>query len=303
MSINLRRLGYFGGPKPGGEAVQRIDISYIYALGSAVHPLKGIGHKNLNAWQIRGPLVMAKDALGAFLYQSVFSGGLRVVVHPPANKLMGEIDALLAAIRLKNHDEQITLGDCISMMDAFDGFEPVLLAELQSASSFLVSAKGGFDNAVLIDFGGQLFPASLPTKVADAMADIEAGCRCLAFELWTAMAFHFHRANEAVLREYFDLVAGKHRRPKIRTMSSMIRKMKDLKVGDPNIIAALDNLVVFHRNPVAHPGQTLNSLDEALSLYAAIRAALGYMLDKLEVVNPAALESAPAAAPLIEPPA
>lgn len=280
--------------------MERIDVSYIYTLGAAIRPIRGLGHQNLTYWQLHFPLTNAQDMLKAFLFQSVFSRELRSVVHPPAAKLINEIDSLLKYMRDKPADTVAKLGDCLSLMDAFDGLEPVLMAELQGASSFLVYAKGGFDNSVLIDAGGQLFPASLPSKVPDAMGDIEAGCRCLAFELWTAMAFHFHRANEAVLREYFDNVAGASNRPKIRTMSSMIKKMKDMDVGDKNIVAALDNIVVFHRNPVAHPGQKISSVEEALCLYAAIRAAIGYMIEGMPFVDQSGVVGSTKVAPLIE---
>lgn len=67
----------------------------------------------------------------------------------------------------------------------------------------------------------------------------------------------------------------------------MITSMEQNQVGDMNIRSALDNIREFHRNPIAHPDQSLESDEQALSLYAAIRAAMGYMLDKLPPAGPA----------------
>ncbi|CDO34012.1 hypothetical protein SPHV1_100046 [Novosphingobium sp. KN65.2] len=57
--------------------------------------------------------------------------------------------------------------------------------------------------------------------------------------------------------------------------------MADLKVGDPKVIEVLKGLKDLHRNPLMHPDDSIESEDEALSLYAAIRAAIGYMLDRI----------------------
>lgn len=154
-------------------------------------------------------------------------------------------------------------------------------AELQTLALYYVSPKGGFDNRHLIDNGLGIFPANLSIKCPESIQDVLKGSRCIAFELWTAMAFHFHRANEAVLRRYYEDVIGTAKRPKHLTMGTMLSSMEQQGVGDINIRAALKNITVFHRNPIAHPDHHIESGDDALSLYAAIRAAMGYMLDKL----------------------
>lgn len=92
------------------------------------------------------------------------------------------------------------------------------------------------------------------------------GARSLAFELWTAMGFHFHRADEAELRRYYDSLIGSRERPKVLTMGIMLASL--------NKHDLLANIITFHRNPIAHPDQHIESSDEALSLYAAIRVCM-----------------------------
>ena len=179
-------------------------------------------------------------------------------------------------------EDRFNSADIINVNRAFSAFEPVMLAELQQVSTFVVFQKGGFDNRFLVDDGKQLFPESLSLKVPEAINDVNIGARCMAFELWTAMAFHFHRANEAVLRLYFDKVAGSTAlSAKKKTMGAMISHLEQKQIGDLNILASLRNITVFHRNPIAYPDHSIENVDEALSLYAAVRAAMGYMLNEL----------------------
>jgi hypothetical protein len=158
-----------------------------------------------------------------------------------------------------------------------------MIAELQSASIFYVPPRGAFDNTHLINAGEKLFPEALFALVPETLVDVQQGARCLAFNLPTAAGFHFHRANEAVLREYFDTLAGEEKRPNILSMGTLLGQLKKLELGDRNVIAALDNIKEFHRNPLMHPDHTLESVDEAISLYCAIRSAMSYMLEKIDV--------------------
>jgi hypothetical protein len=113
------------------------------------------------------------------------------------------------------------------------------------------------------------------------LRDVEEGGKALAFELWSSAAFHFHRANEAVLRRYYDQCYGPNKRPKICTMGTMLAKMEKDKVGEVQIVTALKSIKDFHRNPNSHPGAFIDSGDEAFSLVGALRAVMEYMLAKL----------------------
>jgi hypothetical protein len=135
----------------------------------------------------------------------------------------------------------------------------------------------------LVEDGAQLFPRSINLKAPEAYNDISEGAKALAFELWTAAAFHFHRANEAVLRRYFDIYLEK--RPYPCTMGTMLRDLKQKEVGHAQVLSALDCLTVFHRNPNSHPGHFVDDSSQAFHLVSAINAAMGYMLDELPLIG------------------
>ena len=280
-----------------------IDPAFLYETGARIRPIKTLVPE-MNSFTAYSIIWDAKDAINDLILNSVYSAAIRLPVKNSAMLLVASIDELMKKI-LESDDLNSSVGpqDINIIKNNSLRFETLLLAEVQSLSIYLVGSKGGFDVACLISEGNRLFPDNLIPRAPWAYLDVVAGARCMAFELWTAMAFHFHRANEAVLREYFDMVAGKDKRPKIRTMGTMLSELDKLHVGDPNIRAALRNLVNLHRNPIIHPpsddGLTddaglpsvIETENEAISLYAAIRAAMGYMLDDLPDIEPEKLKT------------
>jgi len=169
--------------------------------------------------------------------------------------------------------------------NALAAFEAVLAAELALIPLYVVTPKGGLVLSDLIESGHVCFPPDLWAKAPEAMKDAQEATRCIAFELPTAAGFHLHRANEAVIRAYFKVVAGSSRAPKTRNMGDYLKKMTDLGVGDPKVIAALQQLKDLHRNPLMHPDETLETVDEAISLMGAVRSAMGEMLKTMPDVS------------------
>lgn len=265
--------------------MQRVDGAYLYEFGTHMRALERLEEKDCERFDIYFELSNAHSALTGMMYQSVFSDGWKVVSRC-ASELIAEISE-----HLINFSDTSTFNAPVKsyqinfIKNKYREFDTVMKAELQNIDIYYVSQKGAFDSKRLTESGIQLFPKALPLKCPEATEDAQMGARCLAFELWTAMGFHFHRANEAVLRRYFESVIGAGKKPKVRTMGTMLKALEDANAGDADIRAALKNIVVFHRNPLAHPEHHIASADEALSLYAAIRACTGYMLDKLPEIS------------------
>ena len=259
----------------------RVDGAYLYEFGSSMRALRTMEEKDCTRLDIYFALNPAYDALDGMVYQSVFSDGWKVV-HTSAKDLLQEIKRhLIDFADATTFQVAVSVWNIKVIKNRFENLEAVMKAELQYLALYYVSPKGGFDNCNLIDHGIEIFPITLLKKCPEAGYDVMKGARCIAFELWTAMAFHFHRANEAVLRRYYAMVIGTAKRPKHLTMGTMLSSMEQHNVGDINIRAAIKNITVFHRNPIAHPDHQIDTSDDALCLYASIRAAMGYMLDKL----------------------
>lgn len=274
--------------------MQRIDAGYLYELGEAVRALKLFRLKKVPTYEIWGPLVRAEQAIERFFTQSVYSQTVRGV-QVQGLALQAVISGLLNRISEENIDNLSSL-DLQPLVEAYDRFEPAFHSALSMQVLYLVTPKGAYDLIVLVESGKVILPESVSHKAPEAVQDIEEGARAIAFELWTAAAFHLHRANEAVLRRYLDLHMGGGKRGR-ETMGSMLKKLDDAEKGAKTVRVALHNIKDFHRNPTSHPGHFVRSAEEEFNLVSAIRAAMGYMLEELSASPTSITIPAPAPAP------
>jgi hypothetical protein len=260
--------------------MQKIDPGFLYHAGAAMRPLARITVDS--EWlDIYAILATAKDTVSAIIDHSIYARSLKQA-RWRGQALVEHIQNIAGRmVSAPNwQGQKFTYDEVGDLQSHYWNFESALLVELQNAAIYYVLPKGGFDMEYLIGAGEELFPQSLGAKAPYALADVREGARSLAFQLWTGAGFHFHRANESVLRRYMDQVAPGKRTARM-TMGQMVHKMTKLNVGDKVVLSALENLIQLHRNPLAHPEHSIETQDEAISLYAAIRAAMGYMLDQI----------------------
>lgn len=276
------------------QRVQRIDGNYLYVTGHQIRPLNNLSD-NATYAQALFPLLVAEQALDTFLHLSVFK--LRYSLTN------GE--TLISWVRwvkdkaLKSSDfanEVVDPSDIQNLKNALSNFETTLASEFGQMPIYLVAKKGGYDTYDLIENGKALFQATLESKVPEAIRDIEQATRCIAFEVPTAAGFHLHRANESVLHKYFDAVRGNVSHPDGRNMGAYLAVMEAKKLGDERVRAALKDIKNLHRNPLIHPEHTLESVDEAIDLLGAIRAAVGAMLPAIAEAKSAEAGAGSAAA-------
>lgn len=267
--------------------MMRVDGSYLYRVGHQIHALStfstgsGTIAPATTGFTALVPLYVAESALEPLLTQSVFNFR---TCGPAGTDLLSAIKALRAKIEALSPEMQakpLTFMDIYGISNRLAQFEAVLAAELALSPLYLVTQTAGFDTACLIDVGTMLFPQDLTAKVPAAKDDVENGTRCIAFELWTASGFHFHRANESVLRLYWDAVSGGKPRPDNHNMGAYLAEMDKLKVGDAKVKASLRDLKDHHRNPLIHPEHSLETLDEAVALMNGVHNAMVNMLREI----------------------
>jgi len=80
-----------------------------------------------------------------------------------------------------------------------------------------------------------------------------------------------------VLRKYYDAVSKGESRPRMRTMGSYIKRMEELGVGQPKVLACLRQITNLHRNTLMHPEDRLTT-EEAISLLGIVQSAITVML-------------------------
>lgn len=284
--------------------MQRIDGYYLYTVGSQISPLSTLrGNpstygKPMTLEEARLPILIAEGALEPLLARSVFK--LKTSVQP-GNRLLSAIRALKEKL-IASSDGSVLLDwmDAYHITSALTSFEAVLQAELALLPLYVVGQKAGYDTPTLIESGAACFPDDLLYKVPEAMQDLNQGTKCVAFELNTAAGFHLHRATESVVRRYWDIVSHGADRPSRGNLGDYFNQMKQNNFGDEVVRGALEHLVKFHRNPLIHPEQNLESSHDAIALMNSVHNAIVQMLkvippDYSMFAVPAGSLSAPAA--------
>lgn len=249
----------------------QIDGYYLYSTGHQIHPLSDLRtDAPFTDWALT--LYIAQGTLDALLKRSIFQ---LQACQTAGNKLLQAIQTLT------NDSERtapIDILEAYRVTSALSEFEHVLTAELGMMNIYMVEKRRGYDTSVLIHNGTALFPADLITKVPEAILDVDQATRCIAFDLPTAAGFHLHRANESVLHRYYDVVTGGAPRPETRNIGDYLSEMKTRKVGDEKVLSALKDLKDLHRNPLIHPEDSLENIDDAIALLGSIQAVVVPML-------------------------
>lgn len=268
--------------------MQRVDGNYLYQVGYKIHPIASFrysapGVKGTTHGEAYFPLLVAEGALEPFIQRSVFQ--LRTS-QSDGQALLNAIKHVREKIEAaKNSELELEPMDVYQLTSNLNKFETVLAAEFALIPLYVVTRKGGYDVAVLIESGESCFPEELQYKVPEAIGDIREGTRCIAYDLPTAAGFHLHRANESVLHRYWDAVTGGAPRPARRNMGDYIKGLKDLSAGDARVRTALRDLKDLHRNPLIHPEHSLEGVNHAIALMNNIHTCIVYMLAEIPFPN------------------
>lgn len=251
----------------------KIDGFYLYSLGFSIHAIADLKPDApfSECWL---PLYVAHDAVNGFLNQSVYQ---LKVSQPAGKKLYGILNDLVSNPTRKNN---LTFYEQYQIQSALSEFEHVLAAEFGMLNMWLVRKKRGYDANDLIQNGWVLFPPELPGKVPECLPDVIAATQCIAFTLATAAGFHLHRANEAVLHRYYDAVTNGASRPSGRNIGDYLTALEKHS-GRSKVTSSLKDLKDLHRNPLIHPEESMDSIDDAVALLGSVHACITLMLKEI----------------------
>lgn len=253
-----------------------VDGSYLYSIGKDIQPIHNITKDDtyLGVWRVT---LRAKTSLEGFISNSVYRNAVRIMIEPAQ-----ELIEILSKIWDKPHDEgNEKLGWLVAhdLSQALQKFDYVFKAELRHGNLLLPASKGAFDLRKLIESGESLFPEGFGNLFPDAISDAQAGARCLAFDLYTASGFHFHRVNERVVLAYLHKLTNGAATPD-RSMGAYIKALTDAK-APKKITSCLRDLKDMHRNPLMHPDQSIDEADDAIALLNAIHTAITAMMKEI----------------------
>jgi hypothetical protein len=254
----------------------RLSITYFYNIATTLRPLASLTPGPLSLWW--SPLFSAQTALQNLFATDWFGPAIQ-------NSYDSGQRLLRATKYLTDQDYstyQITALDAYAITDSLNEFETVIRAELSNADCYYVTIKGGYSTTLLVTNAERMFPSALPVKVPAAIPDIREAGKCLGYEASTAAGFHVFRALESVVRAYWDAVAKEKPHPRQKTLGGYLKQLKDHNLGDAKVRAVLQQIKDLHRNPIAHPGDTL-TLDQAISLFGIAHSAIEALLTAIPI--------------------
>lgn len=261
--------------------MQKVDPAFLFEVGYNARGINRLaaGQDIFDSWLL---LHAAQTAINECVYQSIYAHYFHSPLLVAASNLLKQIESLMIKLAPSEGDPQLLAASQVSSVKAaYVKFETILISELQSIASYIVTKKSGFDLVSMVDSGRVFFSEEIHAKVPNAIPDLDQAMKCIAFEVPTAAGFHLHRANESVLRVYWDSVTNNERRPRENNMGVYLRELNKLEKGNRLVRAHLQSIKDFHRNPLMHPEQSLDSVDQAIDLMSAIRCAIGYMLKEI----------------------
>lgn len=262
-----------------GGSMQRINVQYFYRLAAILRPLTNV-QAGKSVEELFVDLYNAETELNFFLWNTLM---------PPESCYQTGYN-LLEAIR--EVTKQIGSNHVIDPMEAYNitngltQFETVLQADYARRDMFAVSKKGIYSTTDLVEHAETMFSKDIQDRIPDALKDMHAAGRCVAFELATAAGFHIFRAVEAVGREYVTVVRGAAPTDKEKNLGlGGYKKILEKHGADERVINALDQLRKLHRNPTMHPEVTLTT-EEVITTLGMAQSVIQAMVADMEKFKP-----------------
>lgn len=253
------------------------DISDLYTLGTSLQSIRAI-NKEESYWEAWLQCYVAYGPLDHFVSNSAYSATVKITMTP-ARALLARLRELSDMATTPDDGQKVINPMMLhNLLQALDQFESVFKPEIAQLHTYLATQKGAYDVRTLIEDGEKLFPTALKQCCPDAIEDVKAGARCLVFDLYTASAFHFHRVNETVLLAYLESL--KIDPMPERSMGKYIAALETAE-APPGIVSCLRDVKNMHRNPLMHPEESIDNVDDAIALRNAIHCSVNAMLKEM----------------------
>lgn len=266
--------------------MERINLPFYYQLGSQLSTLTKYQYEVKNRIEFVGLCYRVDPYIRAILNMQQLT---------VSRKLGGELVNAIAEVQKwtsntppaewgkSDYIIDLKIQEIISKSKEY---ETVLTNELYTFDAYNPPQKGIYSTTYLIEQAERLFPQSILDKIDDKVIhEIRESGRCLAFDVWTASAFHILRALELVLHNYYLCVCKPTPLPKQR-LANWGAYLKELQASpDPSVgevLAILQQIKDKHRNLIMHPDAVL-SADESFTLFEIAQGAMIAMVITLPV--------------------
>jgi hypothetical protein len=263
----------------------RVNEFQLYELAVAVHPLTTLAN-DVKYSQIWFDWINAKTALQQIFKQRSLEVCFRAadeLYHALREIVPDDFNEATAKLPAQPSDEEPIGWRVFSIRTAAQKFETILSAELSNSDTYWISPKGTHKTSVLLQSAHLELPASILQDIPEAAADFDEAGKCLLFDNSTAVGFHLIRATEAVIRKYYEAVAGKPPAKKFRNWGAYIKALN--KCGaDQKVTEYLDHIRKHYRNPILHPEVNLTP-EDAQVLFGVCISAIVMMIAEVKAAK------------------
>jgi hypothetical protein len=217
---------------PRGGKVLRVDEFIFYDLSVKVHGLTELEEKETPYNDLVWVLYSARGGLDQifksrplhFSAQSAIDLYNRInsIIPMDFNEMVFKIDP--------EESEKISSWDVSRIKRDAENFERALKTECSVMDAYYVVKKGAFSTKDLVESAHFQIPMPSRSLIPQITRDdFDQAGKCLAFDVYTAAAFHLLRRTEAVVREYYELVVPgtKKAAPKMRNWGTYIRLLRN----------------------------------------------------------------------------
>lgn len=200
-----------------------------------------------------------------------------------AEYLMKGMDALgdFRNLSSSRRESPLTLEEVRIIVDRKDWFEKCLDREYRYLDVFTVTAKGIYDTRLLMTKPEHKFPLRIRGALPEqAVSDLKQAARCLAFDIPTACAFHICRATEALMLNYYEILAGHPWAFPKKDWKIYIEQLVKEK-APRRITDRLDEIRDSDRNAYTHPERNV-TLEEAPIQFELCTGVIFLMADEID---------------------
>jgi len=271
----------------GGSDMKQISVYDFYTLGKALSPLavwKGDTLRN----SVEFDVIVA--------HQQLKEATRKDSTMLPATRT---IAVTLLLVLEQNFDDEIQMGfysgssahtlgfKAHAISQAVKEFDTVFKNDAPHMTVFTAPQKGIYDTRALITRAEQHLPETLIQFAPEqAITDIASAGRCLAFEVFTASAFHVWRALETVIGAYYTALTGEtFEQAKVGRNWGKYHDALVAEGADTKITGNIDHIRQEYRNPVMHPNVNILP-DEAFGLFGVGISAITQVLQAIAAKTP-----------------
>jgi len=281
----VRKLAkYWGGwfaPLGDGD-MKETNLNVFYHFGDSLNRLSSEMVMGASASSVLSYVMLTRDWLEAFLAETEeFHRALKDTRASAKTMLDAVVDIWTGLPH--NWDRIITQDEVRIIINGKDEFEKNFEREHKSLCVFTVTPKGIYDTRLLIEQPELQFPEKIRATLPDQMLyDLKQAGRCLAFEIPTACAFHVCRGTEAVMLQYYGLLAKQSWPHKKRDWEIYIEQL-NAKGAPKQITNRLEEIRALDRNAYIHSDLNV-TLEEAPNLFglcANVVSLMGLEMSKM----------------------